>query len=218
MRILVSPYSSPISVQWALHNTANVGGNICVSGLFRFIFFLPTVRFLAIFKNEIMTILIPSTSEGVEWAWRRLSCFSFERSLITNPQCYYYVLKFLKLLKKIKAARFVNRKARFTLFANTTNRRRNHFFAEQLLYTVCCSPSIFTRSYSPLRIFFWRKTPLYSSKRPPPRRKSYEQHTAKNLFAKHGEHLLYTIHCTSFLVISPLFHHCLRIVYSGLKK
>ncbi len=46
---------------------------------------LPTnVDFLAIFRNEITTILTPSTSEGGGWGW---SCFSFWRSLITNPQC-----------------------------------------------------------------------------------------------------------------------------------
>ncbi len=46
--------------------------------------------FLAIFRNEIttiLTILTPSTSEGGEcgrWGWSR---FSFWRSLIMNQQC-----------------------------------------------------------------------------------------------------------------------------------
>ncbi len=50
--------------------------------------------------------------------------------------------------------------------------------------------------------FFFRwKTPLCLSKRPLPRCKSCEQQMVKTLFAKHGEHLLYTIRCMSF------FHH-----------
>ncbi len=96
----------------------------------------------------------------------------------------------------------------YTLFANRTNRKWNPFFAEQniicenranvLLYTVRCSPSIITSG----RIsFFQWKIPLCSLKRLLPRPKSCEQHTTKNLFTKHGEHLLYTIRCTS------LFHH-----------
>ncbi len=46
-------------------------------------------RFSAIFRNEIMTILTPSTSEGGEWGWCGWSLFSFWGSLITNPQCYF---------------------------------------------------------------------------------------------------------------------------------
>ncbi len=43
--------------------------------------------FLATFRNEITTILTPSTSEGGEWGRWGWSHFSFWRSLITNPQC-----------------------------------------------------------------------------------------------------------------------------------
>ncbi len=57
--------------------------------------------------------------------------------------------------------------------------------------------------------FFQRKTPLCLSKRPLPPHKSCEQCTAKNLFTKHGECLLYTILCTSFFchftIVSSLF-------------
>ncbi len=45
--------------------------------------------FLAIFRNEITTILTPSTSEGGEWRRRGWLRFSFLRPLITNPQCLY---------------------------------------------------------------------------------------------------------------------------------
>ncbi len=43
--------------------------------------------FLTIFRNEITTILTPSTSEGGEWLRWWWSRFTFWRSLITNPQC-----------------------------------------------------------------------------------------------------------------------------------
>ncbi len=43
--------------------------------------------FLAIFRNEITTILTPSTSEGDEWRRWGWSRFEFWRSLIMNPQC-----------------------------------------------------------------------------------------------------------------------------------
>ncbi len=43
--------------------------------------------FLAIFRNEITTILTRSTSEGGEWGRREWSRFPFWRSLITNLQC-----------------------------------------------------------------------------------------------------------------------------------
>ncbi len=104
--------------------------------------------------------------------------------------------------------------AHYNLFAKKTNREQNHFFTKQnivcknranvLLYTVRCSPSIFARTYSPLGISFFRwKTPLL------PHCKPCEQCTAKNLFAKHGENLLYIIRCTSlfhlFVLVSKLF-------------
>ncbi len=44
-------------------------------------------EFLAIFWNEITTILTPSTSEEGEWGRWVWSRFSFWRYLITNPEC-----------------------------------------------------------------------------------------------------------------------------------
>ncbi len=51
---------------------------------------IPTLlatNFLATFRNEITTILTPSTSEGGEWGRWGWSRFSFWRSLITKPKC-----------------------------------------------------------------------------------------------------------------------------------
>ncbi len=48
--------------------------------------------------------------------------------------------------------------------------------------------------------FFLWKTPLCLSKRLLPQRKCCEQRTVKNLFAKHGKHLLYTIRYTSLFL------------------
>ncbi len=45
--------------------------------------------FLAIFRNEITTILTPLTSERDEWGRWEWSRFSFWRTLITNPQMNY---------------------------------------------------------------------------------------------------------------------------------
>ncbi len=63
---------------------------------------LPT--FLAIFRNEITTILTPSTSEGGEWGRWGWSRFSFWRSLITNPQ-YIYIITRSKICNWLKLTR-----------------------------------------------------------------------------------------------------------------
>ncbi len=58
-----------------------------------FTYFFPSLKifsdtnFLAIFRNEITTLLTPSTSEGGKWGRWGWSRFSFWRFLITNPQC-----------------------------------------------------------------------------------------------------------------------------------
>ncbi len=63
----------------------------------------------------------------------------------------------------------------------------------------CCTLFVVRRQFLRGRQFFFQqKNTLCSLTRPLPRRKSCIQRTAKNLFVKHGKHLLYTILCTSF--------------------
>ncbi len=64
--------------------------------------------FLAIFRNEITTILTPSTSEGSEWGRWRWSRFSFWRSLITNPQCRNFELIFMRFTWLLRMYSWVN--------------------------------------------------------------------------------------------------------------
>ncbi len=117
----------------------------------------------------------------------------------------------------------INGKARYTLFVNRTNREQTPFFAEQntvyekkanvLLYTVCCSSSIFSWTYSPLEartnFFFLTKNSLMFVEETTTSTQILRTAYGKNLFAKHGEHLLYTIRCTSlfsyFVLVSSLF-------------
>ncbi len=71
---------------------SGLGGNIITedhSGMEDRLSYLTVVfwSFLAIFRNEITTILTPSTSEGSKWKRWDWTRFSFWRSLITNPQC-----------------------------------------------------------------------------------------------------------------------------------
>ncbi len=75
----------------------------------------------------------------------------------------------------------------------------------ELLYTVCCLPSILARQ----TIFFRRKSTLCSSMRPLLRRKTRIQHPVCETWR------MPFIHYLSYVVL-PLFHCCLRIVYSGL--
>ncbi len=90
-----------------------------------------------------------------------------------------------------------NCKARYTLFVNMTNRGTKLFF-HRIKYCwwkrdecVAVHCSLFAVNFSAADNFFFRwKSFLCLSKRPLPRRKSCVRRTAKNLFAKHGEHLL----------------------------
>ncbi len=64
--------------------------------------------------------------------------------------------------------------------------------------TCCCTLFVVCHQFSAQMIFFRQKATLCSSTRPLPQRKSCLQCTAKKLFAKHGERLLYTICRTLF--------------------
>ncbi len=109
--------------------------------------------------------------------------------------------------------------ARYTLFANMTNRERNYFFANKILLaktrrTCCCTVFVVWRQFSHGRRFFFDKKILCVHQR--------DHYPTQILRTAYDKKPVRETWRTSFIHYSPYvvfssFRFCLRIVYSGLK-